>query len=140
MAIGLFKKPRIVRKYGEQSIVNGYASAPYEDVSVNLDIQQMSNDELRALPEGERTVKRIKSYGSGKLTAADDTRGIRGDMVFYRDQWYECISSFLRENTFLKHYRSEFVLVPHTKQPSSPAVLVSPPPEDEPPEEEGDEP
>jgi len=140
MGIGLFKKPRIVRKYGEQTIVDGYASASYEDCVLRLDIQQLSSDELRALPEGERTVKRVKSYGGGKLTAADDAKGIRGDMVFYRDQWYECVSSFLFENTFLKYYRSEFVLVPHKKQPEPPLMPITPVVASDPSVEEGEEP
>ena len=122
MAIGLFKKPYTVRKYGEQTVVKGYASAPIqEDVILRLDVQQLSPDDLLSLPEGERTVKRIKSYGGGKLTAADETTGVRGDMLFYRDQWYECVSSFLRENTLLRFYTSQFVLIPHKQQPAPPS-------------------
>lgn len=120
VAIGLFKKSYTVRKYGQQTIVDGYASAPYDDVTLKLDVQQLSPDDLLALPDGERTVKRIKSYGGGKLTASDEFEKVRGDMLFYRGQWYECTASFLRENTLLKHYTSQFVLAPHAQQPKPP--------------------
>ena len=116
MSIGLFKRPYTVRKYGKQIIERGYASSPYTDITVKLDVQPLSPDELIALPEGERTVKRIKSFGSEKLASADDYDEIPGDCLYYNGFWYECKSSVQWEHTFLRHYRSEFVVLPNDKQ------------------------
>jgi len=139
--IGLFKKPRIIRKYGKQEIRNGLAASSFSDTTLKLDVQMLRPDELMSLPEGERTMKRVKTYGVGKLTAADEFNGVRGDMLWYRDQWYECVSSVLLENTILKHYRSEFVLVPFSKQPIPPIMQEekSPEPEETLPEEPDEE-
>ena len=81
--IGLFKKPYTVRQHGKQAVVNGYAAATYTDTVMRLDVQPLTPDELMALPEGERTVKRVKTFGGKKLTSADGFEGIPGDCLFY---------------------------------------------------------
>jgi len=122
VAIGLFKRLYTVRKHGAQTITCGYASAPYTDVRTMLNVQPLSPDELQALPEGERTVKRVKTYGAGKLTSADEYDGVPADMLFYRGQWYKCKSSVDWNHTMLSHYRSEFVILPECDQPDPPEV------------------
>ena len=120
MYIGLFKKPYTVRRYGEQKVTGGYSSAPYEDISARLDVQPLSPDEMMALPEGDRTVKRIKSFGPEMLTSADDYKGVFGDRLFYQGLWYECKSSVMWEHTILHHYRSEFVALQQSDQDPPP--------------------
>jgi hypothetical protein len=116
LPIGLFKKPYIVRHYEAQVIVNGYASAPFRDSILYLNVQPLTPNELMALPEGERTIKRIKSFGAGRLTSADEFEGIPGDRLFYSGYWYECTSSVFWEHTMLKHYRSDFTILPPPAQ------------------------
>jgi hypothetical protein len=120
--IGLFKKPHIVRQYGKQAFVRGYASAAYTDKAVRLDVQPLSPDDLMALPEGDRTVKRIKTFGPDRLTSADEFRDTPGDRLFYNGQWYECKSSVMWDHTILSHYRSNFVILPQREQMEPPEV------------------
>jgi len=138
VSIGIFRKPYTVRKYGKQEIVNGYPRAPYTDVKLRLDVQPLSADDLQALPEGQRTVKRVKAYGKNKLTAADEYDGIPGDRLFYQGLWYACTSSVMWEHTALAHYRSEFTLQPPGEQEGAPfdASQAEPEPEPEPEEVE----
>jgi len=114
--LGLFKKPYPVRVYEAQVIVNGYASSPYHDVTMSLDVQPFTPDELMALPEGERTIKRVKSFGSAKLASANEYEGIPGVRLFYSGQWYECVSSVKWDHTILSHYRSDFTILPESAQ------------------------
>ena len=120
MYIGLFKKPYTLRRYGEQTVTGGYASAPYADMEVRLDVQPFNPDELLTLPEGERTIKRIKSFGQSRLTSTDEFKGIAGDRLFYQGYWYECTSSVMWEHTMLAHYRSEFTILPPREQEAAP--------------------
>lgn len=123
MAIGLFKREYTLRRYGEQKIVGGYAAAPYTDTTAILNVQPLSSDDLQALPEGERSVKRVKSFGSEKITAANEYSNVSGDRLFYHGFWYECKSSVYWDHTFLRHYQSEFVILPPGEQEEPPEVL-----------------
>ena len=120
MYIGLFKRPRIVRSYGKQELSGGHAYAPYKDSEKRLDVQQLSPNEMQALPEGDRTVKRVKTYGPDRLTAADEYSGTPGDRLHYQGYWYECKSSVLADNTPIGQYRSEFVILPAHEQDKQP--------------------
>lgn len=123
--IGLFKRPYTIRQYGEQTITDGYPSSPYSDTMTRLNVQPLTPDELMALPEGERTVKRVKSFGPDKLKSADEFKGIPGDHLFYQGLWYECKSSVMWDHTILSHYRSDFVILPQREQDDPPEVIGS---------------
>ena len=58
------------------------------EITSQLNVQPLSTDELRVLSEGERTVKRIKSYGSDQMASADASTQTPGDRLFYHGQWY----------------------------------------------------
>ena len=124
MYIGLFKRRYTIRHYGPQAIVNGYASAPYTDMTARLDVQPLSADDLMALPEGERTVKRVKSYGPDKLISANEFSGTPADRLFYGGYWYECVSSVMWDHTILSHYKSEFTLLPQRDQEEPPGTIT----------------
>ena len=123
MGIMLFKKPYTVRKHQAQEIVNGYAVAPFFDVTMKLNVAPLGSDDLQALPEGERAVKRVNAFGPDKITSADDAQGVPGDYLYYYGQWYKCISSVYWDHTFLRHYESQFVLLPMSEQPPPPISL-----------------
>jgi len=118
--VGLFKKRYTVRQYSRQTITDGYASAKYAEANLLLDVQPLSPDEMQALPEGDRTVKRIKSFGGDRLTSADEFESVPGDRLFYNGQWYECVSSVMWDHTVLSHYRSEFVVLSANQQEAAP--------------------
>jgi len=120
MSIGLFKKSYTVRRHGPQEVIDGLTAAPYTDMTVRLDVQPLSSDELLALPEGDRTVRRVKSYGPDKLISANEFKGIPSDLLFYQGLWYECKSSVMWDHTMLRHYKSEFVILTESQQSNPP--------------------
>jgi hypothetical protein len=111
MAIGIFRRPYILRRFGEQTITGGYADAQYTEISVRLNVQPLSANELRALPEGERTIKRVKSFGAAKLISADTTAQTPGDWLCYDGEWYECKTCVHWLHTPLRHHEAEFVVL-----------------------------
>jgi hypothetical protein len=123
--VGLFKHPYTLRRYGPQTLTDGYPSAPFADQTAWLDVQPLSPDELLTVPEGARTVKRIKSFGPDKFISADEYTGRPGDHLFYQGLWYECLSSVMWDHTIISHYRSEFIILPGRDQDAPPEEMVT---------------
>ena len=108
MAIGLWKKTRIIRRFGDTSNNGGLPSTPYSDIEMKLDVQ--TTDRSTATSEdGDDTYAKLRTFGSSELVVADPENGKMGDRLWYRGKWFECRSSQLRENTFLRHWDSTFV-------------------------------
>lgn len=126
MLTAFFKHSYIVRRFGAETIVDGFSGSEHTDFPVRLDVQPLNSDELQALPEGERTVRRLKALGDDRFSPADEEAGTPGDWLYYDGRWFECKSCQVMNLTILSHYESEFVLVP-------------PGPNTEPPEEEVEE-
>ena len=124
MSIGIFRKPYVIRRHGAQTVKNGYASATYFDSITRLNVQPQAPDNMESAPEGGYTVKRLKSWGNQKLTSSDDFEGIPGDRLFYDGLWYECTSSVKWNHTILRHYQSDFVLLPADEQTEPPEVKL----------------
>lgn len=112
MGFNFFRKRYTIRHFGEDEIIEGYAHTTYEDSEVMLNVQPLSGKELAALPEGERTTKRVKAYGDMIFTTGDQNMGRRGDWLLYHGHWYECVSSAEWDHTMLAHCKSEFVEIP----------------------------
>lgn len=112
--LSIFRKPYTIRRFGEQEIISGYATSSYEDLTAILNVQPLSADELQALPEGERQIKRLKSFGDFEFRAADQKAGTPGDWLYYYGQWYKCVSSLIWDHTMLCHCNAEFVAVSET--------------------------
>ena len=126
MLFSFFKKDYIIRRFGEETVVNGVSGAPHKDFVVAMeDVQYLSSDDLQALPEGERTVRHIKSIGSTKFITADEEAGTPGDWLYYNGRWYECKSCQFWDHTRLAHYESEFVEVPPGPTVTPPEVEVT---------------
>lgn len=107
----IWKKSYTLRRYKQQKVKKGHATVSYEDTVVNLNVQPLSNTELMVLPEGDRSVKRIKAFGDFPIYTADQKTGRPSDKLFFEGSWYECVMSVFWEHTPLSHYRSEFVIV-----------------------------
>lgn len=124
----LFRRKFVIRRFGEEIISDGYGSVSYEDSTTELNVQPLSKDELQALPEGERSTKRMKTFGDFLFAAADQASGRRGDWLFYQGtmdpvgHWYQCVGAVGWDHTVLRHCRSEFVQVAEAE-----AVNVPPP-------------
>lgn len=111
MAIDIFRRPYTVRRHGRQTMVNGYAVSGSTDHIFKLNVQPLSSDELLALPEGDRSVARVKTFGADQLFPADEHSGTAGDLLYFSGRWYECKSCVSWLHTPLKHYEAEFVLL-----------------------------
>lgn len=126
MLFGFFKHQYVARRLEPDTNCGGY-SAPggHEDFLVTLNVQPLSSDELQALPEGERTVKRIKSIGETKFKPADEETGTEGDRLYYDGKWYECKSCQTWDHTLLAHTEAEFVeMAPGSEGIGPPEVEV----------------
>ena len=116
MAIQIFRKPYTLRAYAPQTNNNGYATATYSDRVVRLNVQPLSADDLKVMSDGDRAIKRIKSFGSDRLQAANELDGTAGVRLYYNGAWYECTSSVMWDHTILAHYRSDFAILPQASQ------------------------
>lgn len=119
----LFKRKYIVRRFGEEKIIDGYSHSTYNDIEVSLNVQPLSKEDLKALPEGERTTKRIKAYGDFVFTAADQANEKKGDWLLYRNRWFECVSAVEWDHTMLSHCESEFVEIAASE--TAPYAVIS---------------
>ncbi len=113
MNIAIFNREYWVRRFGEQKVVKGYLTSTHEDFKASLDVHPASNDTLQALPEGERKIKRLEGHGTAVLVASNSDAGTKGDLLYYRDEWYECVSAVYYEHTLLSHWNYQFTLVPN---------------------------
>lgn len=111
MAIGIFRRPYTIRRSGEQKIIDGYSVSEKTEFTAKLNIQPLSSNNLLAVPEGQRTIKRIKSFGSVEIVAADEQNETPGDLLFYNGNWFECVSCVHWSHTPLSHYEAEFVIL-----------------------------
>lgn len=83
-----------------------------EDRVVSLNVHPLSTDQMKALPEGERKLKRLEAQGTDVLVTADEKTGTKGDLLLYLGDWYECVSAQPWDHTVLSHTNYQFVLVP----------------------------
>ena len=110
--IAFFKKKYTVKRFGDEIIVNGYPTAGYYDIkNISLDVQEQDST-MVAEPHGKRTPKTLDVFGSFKFIVSDSPE-TKGDLICYKDQWYECKSCVGHHNTILRHYHSTFMLDPN---------------------------
>ena len=112
MNIRLFNKNYWIRRFKKQEVIKGYISAGYADFGASLHLHPLGTDEMLALPEGQRKIKRLEGHGEIELLTADQTRNQKGDMVYYHGAWYECEMCQMFDHTLLSHYNYQFVQVP----------------------------
>lgn len=112
MNITLFNKKYWVRRFGEQRNVKGYLSTRHSDFVASLNVHPLGQDAIQALPEGERKIKRLEAHGTDVLHPASQDSGVKGDMLYYHGEWYECISAVMWDHPLLDHYNYQFVVVP----------------------------
>lgn len=90
MNITLFNKKYWVRRFKEPQNIRGYITADHEDFVASLHIHPMGSDAMLALPEGERKMKHLEGHGTDVLIPASEATGIKGDLLYYMGDWYEC--------------------------------------------------
>jgi len=79
----MFKKKYVLRRYEPET----EAGFPYTDMTVRLNVQPVSAAELQALPEGERSVKRLKAFGREDIRTASQMEGTPADRLWYHGRW-----------------------------------------------------
>lgn len=87
MGLTIFRREFVVRRFGEEEIIEGYGTASYKDTVEVLNVQPLSADELQALPEGERKTKRMKAFSDFVFNTADQSTGRRGTGFFIAATW-----------------------------------------------------
>ncbi|MCD7826346.1 MAG: hypothetical protein LUH14_10365 [Clostridiaceae bacterium] len=112
-----FGRNYTLRRYGEDTVVNGYPVAEYEDISVVLDVQTLSDDEVIETG-GSRDRMMLKTFGDFPIRCSKQEDGVRSDQLLYEGRWFECMSSRLSENTLIKHWTSTFELIPVSQNPA----------------------
>lgn len=123
--MNIWKKQYTMRRFQAQKVGRkGYATTGYEDTSIMLNVQPLTNDELEVIPEGSRSVRRIKCFGEYPFATANQKTGVQADRLFFEGRWYECEMSVFWEHTPLSHYRSQFVQVSEA-EPASATIAPS---------------
>ncbi len=112
----MFKKQYALRRYEPET----EAGFPYEDMTIRLNVQPVSAAELQALPEGERSVKRLKAFGREDVRTASQADGTPADRLWYCGRWYECEGADIWDHTPLAHCESQWVAVPENTPPEPP--------------------
>lgn len=128
MNITLFNRKYWRRRFGKPRNVRGYITSGREDDVVSLHVHPMGSDALQALPEGERKMKHLEGHGTDVLTPADQETGVKGDLLLYEGDWYECTAAQSHKDTILAHLNYQFCLVPKNSPRS--ADIVDPPTQD----------
>lgn len=136
MNIAIFNKKYWVRRFGEPKNVRGYITSDRKDFAVSLHIHPMGSDAMQALPEGERRMKHLEGHGTDELIPANQETGVKGDLLLYHGEWYECTSAQFWDHTLLSHTNYQFCLVP-TNSPR--AADITDPPTGEPGKPEDEE-
>lgn len=108
MGLRLWKKPHILRRFTNPVSTGGYDFSGYEDIVIDSDIQTTDRSSTMG-PDGDASVQRLKMFSDFEINVADEATGALGDLLWFQGKWFECRSSRLSENTFLKHWTSTFV-------------------------------
>ena len=106
--MNFFKRPYIIRRYSAPQNVRGYVSIPYEDMTLPMDVQTMS-DEARTTPDGTESVQRLKVFCDVEILTENEHAQQKADRLWFQGKWFDCQSSRLSENTPLRHWTATFV-------------------------------
>lgn len=106
MGLKLWKKRHILRRYTGQQVVYGHEVTTHEDMVIRADIQTTDQSVSTGL-DGDTATQRIKVFTDTQLNVARDN--LPGDKIWFQGRWFECRSTKLSENTFLKHWTSTFI-------------------------------
>lgn len=103
-----FKREYKLRRFKQAVVVDGYASIPYEELTVLADIQTTDRSMTTAF-DGTVEVQSIKVFCDEELLPENSASGQKGDWIWFQGKWFECKSTRLSENTPLRHWTATFV-------------------------------
>lgn len=110
--ISLFNRKYWVRRFDEQQEIRGYITATHKDFVASLHVHPSGSDKVTAQPEGARKMKYLEGHGNIPLNVADEAKNQKGDLLFYKGEWYDCVACQCFDHTLLGHYNYQFALVP----------------------------
>lgn len=116
MGLPLWKKKHILRRFRDPEVLGGYETHDYDDMIIQSDVQTTDNYATMG-EDGDEPRQSLKMFSDCEICVADTTKGILGDQLWFQGKWFECRSSVLSENTFLRHYTSTFVECPVQNDP-----------------------
>lgn len=108
MGLPLWKKRRLIRRYSAPELGGGYAVSEHKDFWITADVQTTDRS-VSTGADGDIGLQKLKVFTDSELCVADERAGTPGDRMWFQNRWFECRSSRLSENTFLKHWTSTFV-------------------------------
>ena len=106
--MNFLKRPHTIRRYSKPTIVRGYSSIPYEDLTLPMDLQTLE-DEVITTPDGSKSVQRLKVFCDSKILVESEAKQQKADRLLFQEKWFECKSCRLSENTPLRHYTATFI-------------------------------
>lgn len=117
----MFRSEYIIRRY-EKADGEGYRL--FRDNPIRLSIQSLNTRELEALPEGERSARRVKSFSSSEIRTVNQREEIPADRLYYQGEWYECEQASRWAHTPLAHWEGQWVVLPEGEQQEAPEVVL----------------
>lgn len=117
--MNIFKKPRTLRRYSKPVYERGYSSIPYEDLTLPMDVQTVE-DATVTTPDGTESVQKLKVFCDHEIMVEDKGSQQKADRLWFQGKWFDCQSSQLSDNTFLRHYTATFIQCPKQDQEPGP--------------------
>lgn len=119
-----FKKTHIIRRYHAPVYTQGHMSVPYEDIRLEMDVQEI-DDAAKTDADGTNSTQELEVFCDSPILTEDDGMQQKADRLWYRGKWFSCRSSILSENTILRHYTAVFVECLDKEEPPKLATAVS---------------
>lgn len=116
-----WRKKYTRRRFTAPKKVKGKLAYNYIDSEVFLDVQPVTGKELLVVPEGNRQLARIKTFGETEFIVTEQGSQKKSDLLFYAGHWYECEYCKRHGNTPLAHYRSQFVMLAEAVEEQPPS-------------------
>lgn len=121
MGLSLWKRKHLLRRFTEPMLRDGYDTYECYDFAFKADVQTTSRV-TNTFEDGDRNVQSLKVFSDLEIHVASQD-GLPADMLWFQGKWFECRSSRLSENTFLKHWTSTFVQCLNQLEPPDLEVL-----------------
>ena len=106
--MNFLKRPHLLRRYSKPEIVRGYSSIPYEDKTLPMDIQTLE-DMVITTADGSKSIQKLRVFCDSIILVENEENQQKADRLWFQDNWFECKSSRLSENTPLKHWTATFI-------------------------------
>ena len=122
MNITLFNKKYWVRRFKEPQNIRGYITAAVSYTHLTLPTTSRGQRQMCIRDS-------LEGHGTDVLIPASEATGIKGDLLYYMGDWYECTAAQPWDHTVLSHLNYQFCLVPTD---GARASDIEDPPQDDP--------